>query len=186
MRFKEEVLTKRDIEIKLANAGDYVKMDFLQQCLKKQLDFETRKFVLNTLAKIYEERKMYLESGKLMKASADINTTYDAKMNDFIKSGELFIKSGSYDEADISIQKAFAVANDRQKAAIKSKIKEAYKFQAVDFLKKDKRKHAMAAYEKLLGFDLAPDEKKDVQRNLLSLYEKFGKVREYLDLKRMI
>ena len=32
-------VTKREVEAKLASVGDYVKMDYLQQCLKKQLEY---------------------------------------------------------------------------------------------------------------------------------------------------
>lgn len=186
MRFKEEVLTRRDIETRLARVGDYVKMDFLQQCLKKGLDFETRRFALTTLAKIYEGRSMYLEAGKLIRIAADINTTFDAKMQDFLKSAELYIKAGSYEESDISMTKAFAVANERQKVEIKVKIKESYKKQAQDFLKKDKRKHAAEAYEKLLTLDLNPLEKKEVQKTLLELYQKLGKIRDFYALQKSI
>lgn len=186
MAFKEEALSKRNIEEKLKNVGDYVKMDFLQQCLKRQLDFDTRRFVLITLAKVYESKKMYLEAGKLTRNAADINTTYEAKMNDFLKSTELFIKAGNFDEADISTTKAFAVANDRQKVEIKIRIREAYKLQANELLKKDKRKQAMESYEKLLRLDLNPGEKKDVQKTLLELYEKLGKIQDYYSLQKMM
>jgi len=43
-------LTRRDIEAKLSSVGDYVKMDFLQQCLKKNIDFDTKRFVMVKLA----------------------------------------------------------------------------------------------------------------------------------------
>ncbi|MEK6933845.1 MAG: hypothetical protein AABW75_03145 [Nanoarchaeota archaeon] len=181
---KESGVTRKEIEAKISNVGDYVKMDCLQACLKKQLDFDTRKFVLTELTRIYEERKMNLEAGKLMRMAADINTTFEGKMNDFIKSAGLFIKSGSFDEADISISKALANANDRQKVGIKIKIKDIYKNYAKDMLSKDKRKHAMEAYEKVLSLDLDPLEKKDSQKNLLYLYEKLGKIYDYYALKK--
>jgi len=70
-----KVFNRKEIEEKLQNVGDYVKMDFLQNCLRQQLDFDTRKFVLIKLAGAYELRRMFLAAAKLMKDAADINTT---------------------------------------------------------------------------------------------------------------
>ncbi len=186
MNIKTDGLTKKEIEAKLSSVGDYVKMDYLQSCLKKQLDFDTKRFVLLKLSSIYESSKMYLEAGKLMRIAADINTTFEGKTNDFVKSVELFIKSGNYNEADISFNKAMALANERQKVGIKIKIKDFYKSHSRDLISKDKRKHAMEAYEKILTLDLDPIEKKEVQSNLLDLYQKLGKITDYYSLKKNI
>lgn len=179
-------VTRREIEAKLSTVGDYVKMDYLQQCLKKNLDFDTRKFALTKLAGIYETRNMLLEAGKLMRNAADINTTYEAKMNDFMKSAELLIKAGAFDDADVSLNKALACATEKQKPLLKAKAKEIYKTQATDMVKRDKRKNAMQAYEKLLSMELNPEEKRTVQQALLPLYEKLGKVSEYMQLSKSI
>ena len=79
-----ESVTRKEMEAKLANSGDYVKMDYLQRCLKMQLDFDTKKFALVKLAGVYESRKMFLEAGRMMRNAADINATADSKFNDFI------------------------------------------------------------------------------------------------------
>lgn len=177
-------ISRREVEAKLAVVGDYVKMDFLQQCLKKNLDFDTRKFVLTTLAGIYEDRKILAEAGKLMRASAEINTTYDAKMQDFMKSSELYVKAGVFDESDISFAKALACGSEMQKNILKQKRKELYVKQAEEWLQRDKRKHALDAYEKLLTMELNAGEKQKAHERLLELYEKLGKVREYSALKK--
>ena len=177
-------MTRKDIEEKLASVGDYVKMDYLQKCLKMQLDFDTRKFTLNKLASIYESRKMYLEAARLIRIAADINTTYDGKIGDFVKALELFIKGGNFSEADITFAKAMGTANDRQKAAIKLKAKEVYRIQAKEYLARDKRKHALEAYEKLISMDLNSVEKKEVQDQLLFLYNRLGKITESSSLKK--
>ena len=180
-------VTRREVEAKLATVGDYVKMDYLQACLKKQLDFDTKKFVLTKLSGIYESRKMFLEAGRLIRISADINTTYDSKINELVKSAELFIKGGNYDEADVSVAKSLADATQKQRVLIKGKIKELYKMQSAELLKRDKRKNAMDAFEKLLMIpELSLDEKKDAQDKLLWLYERLGKIKEYSNLKRAI
>ncbi|MCX8158978.1 MAG: hypothetical protein N3D20_01655 [Candidatus Pacearchaeota archaeon] len=172
-----------EIEEKLKNMGDYAKMGYLSQCLKKNLDFDTRRFVLLKLSEIYEARKMHMEAGKMMRAAAEITTTYEGKMNDFMKSAELFIKAGNFEESDSSYNKALAYAAGMQKDRLKNRRKEAYKLQGKEFLQKDKRKHAMDAYEKLLTMELTAEEKKEVQETLLMLYEKLGKIKEFYALK---
>ncbi len=184
MNVKE--VTRREIEAKLSTIGDYVKMDYLQTCLKKSLDFDTRKFVLTRLSATYESRKMFLEAAKLMRSAADINATHESKMNDFVKSSELFIKAGDYQEADNTLTKALASATSSQKIAIKIRMKDSYKAQAKELLTKDKRKHAMDAYEKLLTQDLDPLEKKEAQKSLLYLYEKLGKIQSFYALQKVM
>ena len=188
MSFKEIGLIpdRREVETKLNGMGDYVKMDYLQKVLKMNINFDTKKFVLTKLAEIYEPRGMHADAARLMISSAEINTTYLGKMNDFMKACELLIKSGKYDESDIALQKAMACGNENQKFQMKIKRKDLIKKQSLDLLKKDKRNHAMLAYEKLLTLDLSTDEKKEAQTALLGLYEKLGKIREFYALKNSI
>lgn len=176
--------TRREVEEKISKVGDYVKMDYLSSCLKKNLDFDTKKFVLIKLSSIYESRGMYAEAAKLMRTAADINTTFDGKIGDFSKSAELFIKAGTFDEADVSFNKAIALGNQMQKANLKEARKKLYKAQALEYISKDRRTQAMKTYEKILAFDMSPSEKKEIQDTLLKLYEKLGKVREFYNLKK--
>jgi len=186
MQLKESV-NRRDIEAKLLNIGDYVKMDYLSACLKKSLDLDTKKFVLLRLSEIYESRKMYLEAGKLLRVAAEINTTFEGKMQDFMKSSDLYIKGGNFDEAESSYAKALVCSNEAQKERLRTRRKEAYKLYAQECISRDKRKHAMEAYQKYLSIaELTQQERKEVQALLLTLYEKLGKIVEYSSLKRMM
>ena len=184
MIVKEE--NRRDIEQKLIKLGDYIKIDYLSSCLKKPLDFDTRKFVLLKLSEIYEQKNMFSDSAKMIQLSASINTTIQGQISDLIKAGGLFIKAGNFDLADSMFDKAFAYADTIQKVGIKNSKKEMYKKQAELYLKNDKRKNAMLAYERLSELDLDSLERRETQQRLLSLYEKLGKVKEYFNLKKEI
>lgn len=187
MFIKEVRVSRREIEAKLASVGDYVKMDYLQAYLKKNLDFDTKKFVMLTLAKIYEERRMFLEAGRLHRAAAEINATYEGKMQDFMRSVELSVKAGDFEDAEISFTKALACSEGMQKERLKARRKQAYLQQAQDMIAKERRKHAAEAYEHYLKIpELSADERKTTQATLLSLYEKLGKMVEYNALKRMM
>ena len=182
-----DTITRKEVETKLASVGDYVKMDFLQQVLKKNIDFDTKRFVMTKLAFIYETKQMFLEAGKLMRTVADINTTFEGKYNDFAKSMELYIKAGEFDEADLSFKKALACSNPKQKDSLKKMIKETYKTRAAEMIKKDKRKNAADIYERLISLPfLDVVERKNAQAALLQLYQKLGKIREFYALDREI
>jgi tetratricopeptide (TPR) repeat protein len=180
---KVQERTKQEVEAKLATMGDYVKIDYLQRALGSGLDFETRKFILLSLSKLYESKGMYLEAAKLMKNAAEINTTFKSKIGDYMKSVELYIRGSSYTEADFVFAQALALGTEREKSELKSVMKNYYLTQARNYVKVDKRSFAKKAYEKLLTLELPPQERKDVQKELLVLYEKLGNIRDYYKLK---
>ena len=183
MFVKEEAIRRRDVEAKLTQVGDYVKMDYLQACLKKTIDFDTKKYVLTTLADIYETKKMFLEAAKMLRMAAEINATAASKMQDYLRSMTLSVKGGNFAEAEISYTKAVACAEGIQKERVKAHRKEAFRKQAEELVAKDRRKGAAEAYERLLSLELFPDERKAAQTALLRLYEQLGKITEYNGLK---
>jgi tetratricopeptide (TPR) repeat protein len=175
--------TKQDIQNKLAKMGDYVRIDYLNRALGSGLDFETRKFVLLELSRLYESRSMYLEAGKLMKNAAEINTTFKGKIGDFMKSVELLVRGGNYTEADQIFAQTLALATDRERPELKVLLKGYYFVQARAFTKADKRTQAKRSYEKLLTLELNPQEKKEAQDQLLALYQKLGNIKEFYKLR---
>jgi len=181
---KEE--TKRAIEERLSKMGDYAKIGYLESCLKKKTDLETRKFVLLKLSELYEAKRMFLDAARVMNAASDIHATDQARINSLVKTAEFYINAGRYDLADSAIIKAMSIADQKQKIEIKNKQKEFYKAQAQAFISKEKRKNAANTYEKLLELELTPDERKEVNSALLNLYEKLGDIKEYYNFKRKI
>ncbi len=182
MNIKER--NRQEIEAKLAGMGDYVRMDYLQRALKSGLDFDSRKFVLLRLTKIYEERKMFLEAARLMRAAADINTTFKSKGSDYMKSVKLLIKGGDFDEAERVLKQALTCGNEPDKAEMKNQFKKYFTEQAQNYTNIDKRNQAKKVYEKMLSLNLSGNEKAQIQGKLLELYEKLGLVKEYYNLKK--
>jgi tetratricopeptide (TPR) repeat protein len=182
MRVKET--TRKEIESKFADMSDYVRIDYLSSCLKNQLDFDTRKFVLVKLAGLFEAKGMYHDAAKAMKSAAEINTNAPNKVNDYVKSIELFIRAGDYDMADVMLKKVTPLLSVSKSAEIEKSVRDIYRIQARASVEKNKRKQATLAYEKLLSFDLDPVEEEDVQNKLLELYEKVGDISQYNKLKK--
>lgn len=175
--------TRQDIELKLSRMGDYVKMDYLQRAMTSGLDFETKKFVMTKLSALYENKNMYLEAAKLLRNAAEINTTFKGKIGDFMKSIELYVKAGSFQEADFVFNQSLALAADNEKMGLKSNYRKLYLDMARSYMRSDKRTQAKKTYEKALMLDLDIGERKQIQQELLSLYEKLGNINEYYRLK---
>ena len=184
MDYKKDVPNRKEVEEKLKTVGDYVKMDYLQRCLRQTLDFDTRRFVLLTLSEIYEKRGMFLESGKLLRHASEINPTEMGKKQELVKSAELFVKGNNFDEADTSFKKALIIAGATEKRNLDISRKNMYRKYADECLAKGKRRQAVDTYERLLTIDLDAGEKEDIKKNLIILYEKLGKIREFYNLKR--
>ena len=184
---KTEEKSVREISDKLKGMGDYVKMGYLKDCLRRTLDLETRRFVLSNLSAIYEKRKMLGEAGKLYRILADLNLNKDSRVNDFVKSVELFIRAGILEEAEVSYYKALNSVKEIEKHRIIEGVKGFYLSQARVYSAKGKRRHASLMYEKLLkSFQLNIAEKRFVNLELANLYKQLGKVRESLDLEKKI
>jgi tetratricopeptide (TPR) repeat protein len=182
MQVKETRRT--DIEMKIASMGDYVKIGYLEGCLKNHLDYDTRKFVLVKLAGLYEQGKMFANAGEAMKNAAEINTTTQSKINDFMKATELFIRAGSYDFAEMCVKKAIAEASQVQQKEINLKVKEFYKTKARACLNEGKKKNAVTAYEKLIELKLDEKERAEITAKMAEIYENLGDMKGYFSLER--
>ncbi|MFH1802164.1 MAG: hypothetical protein ABH864_01795 [archaeon] len=182
MRVKER--EKKEIEQRIMEMNDYLRIEYLKGCLKNQLDFDTRKFVLVKLAGLYETKSMMLEAGRMMRSAAEINTSQGTKVTDFIKAMELFIRGGDYDLADIVRKKVLALADANRREEIDKTIREYYKIQARVCIEGNKRKQAVGVYEKLLTMQLDDLERKELQEVLLGLYEAVGDFGKHRSLKR--
>lgn len=180
---KVQERSRQEIDAKLATMGDYVKIDYLQRALTSGLDFDTKKHAMTILAHLYESKSMYLESARLVRNAADINTTFKSKITDFMKAVELYVRGANYAEADFVFNQALALATDREKPELRTLLKTYYLKEAQHFLRHDRRTQAKKVYEKILTFELAPQEKRDAQTQLLALYERLGNIREYFKLK---
>lgn len=179
-----EKKTRREIEAKLANSGDYVKIDYLSKMLKMQLDSETRKFVQNTLSKIYENKGMFFEAAKLAKSLAESGVADLLKIQNYMNAVALYIRAGYFDEADSVLRSAVSfTVRESDKTSLKNDAKKFYFDQAAMYEKNKRRDFAKRTYEKILSLQLDGSERLAVQRKLLSLYEQLGNVREFTNLR---
>jgi tetratricopeptide (TPR) repeat protein len=184
MNIKEN--NRREIEVRLKEMGDFVKMDYLNLCLNVDLDIDARRFVLLKLSELYEKKSMFLEAGKMLQNAAPINPSASKKINDYLGAAGFFVKAGNFDGADSAFGKALVFGGPSQNEEIKKKRNELYRLQLDMLLIKDKRQNALTVCEKILKFELPEAEKKIIQGKLLDLYDKLGKIREYYALKKLM
>jgi hypothetical protein len=174
--------TKEEIAQKVETMSDFLKMEYLENCLKQFPDREIQKFCYFRLSQLYEGRKMFVEAARNMTRYANLLDRDKNMIKAHLKEAELWIKAGSYDDVDAIIKKIVPMANAVDKIEIKSTIKEAYSKQAIEFEKGGKNSYATKIYERMLA-DANETERIAIQKRLVELYRRLGKVREYLALK---
>jgi len=175
--------TRIEIDAKIRTMGEYVKMSYLQRAAKSQLDFDTRKFVLLELTKVYEQKGMFLDAARVVRAAADITTTFKEKIGQLMRSVDFNIRGSNFTEAERIFAQALALCNDREKWEIKQMYKRYHFTQAQNYISHDRRNNAKELFKKILALELNPDERLDAQNKLLDLYYRLGNVREYHALK---
>lgn len=177
-------MSKQEIEEELEGKGDFVQIDYLTTFLEEKLTFDIKKFIYFKLAEIYERKGMLKDAAKMFDNIALISIAFSEKIKHYIKEAELYIKAGTFEEADEAMKKAISQANTIEKQDIYFVIKNVYKKQAEIYEKEMKRNHAAIIYEKLLEMSITELEKQEIKKKLLELYEKLGKLKEYFILKK--
>ncbi len=177
-------MSKQEIEKILNGKGDFIQIDYLTKLLDEKPDIQIKRFIYLKLAKIYENKKMFNDTGKMFENLAVISVAFSEKTKNFILAAESYIKDGFFDKADYAVKKAMAEANEYERGEIYFTIKEFYKQQAEINENNLRRNHAAKIYEKLLQMKISDAERKLIKKKLLDLYEKLGKFKEYTLLNR--
>ena len=177
-------MTKSQIEEELADKGDFVQIDYLTNFLKEGMTRDMKKFVFIKLAGLYEKTGMLKEAAKNYDGAAIISILFSEKIKHFVKEAELYIKAGDFEKADGARKKAMSQANSAEKSEIYFTIKDFYKKEAESYERNLKRVHAARVYEKLLEMKISDLERKEIKEKLMDIYDRLGKTKEYLVLKK--
>lgn len=177
---------KQEIQLKLNTMSDFLKIEFLEKTAKQELgkiDLDVKKFCHLKLAELYASKVMYIEAAKNIECAAEISIKYSEKIGYYKKVAEIYIKAGKYNFVDGALKKALLNANSREKEEIKTAINNFYMRKAESYELQKKRNSAVAIYEKLLRMNPAEEQRIKIKKKLLPLYEKLGKIREFMALK---
>ena len=129
---------KEEIEAKVNTMSDFVKMEYLESCLKINLDINVCKFCYKKLSELYEKKTMYSEAAKYIAKFGEVCVDTREKRGAIIKEAELLIKAGLYDPAIYLYKKAMSSADTTGKFEIKRNMILFYKQEAA-ILEKSKR-----------------------------------------------
>jgi len=174
--------TKQEVEVKLNSMSDFLKMEYLESCLKVHMDFDVKRLCHQKLAELYDARNMFSEAARNMSAVAELAGTFKDKMQAYMKETELWIKSAQYDRADDAFKKAMASGSAKDKEEMKKAIKDLYTRQAIAYEKANRNSNALKIYELLIRTADA-SEVLELKKKLLDMYHRLGKIREYTVLK---
>jgi len=183
---KVEEKTRQEIEFKVGNMSDFLKMEYLESCIKFHREFDIKKFCNMKLAELYEKRNMFTEAARNAASAAEMASTFKEKIEAYMKEVELWIKASQYDRSDEAFRKALASGNTMEKFEMKQAVKEFYKRQALAYEKSGRNANALKVYQKIMEIASDEPEKKEVKMKLLVLYERLGKIREYSVLKAQL
>jgi len=180
MLIKEK--TKPEIESKIGSMGDFLKMEYLEECLKQNFSFDIKKFCSEELAKLYELRNMFSEAARKLEFIGEICLTFRERKEAYMKAAEFFVKAGLYDKAEYSLKKAIESGNDLEKKELKKAIDELLRQQAEVYEKENRIGKALKAYEYFYKI-CDESEKEQVKEKLLVIYQKLVMISEYNILK---
>lgn len=176
---------KKEIEEKASKMSSFLKMEYLENCLKKFTDVEILRYCYAELSKLYEGNVMYTEAIKYIAKYQEVAISPRDKLQAYVREIELLIKSGSYDRVEYCYSRLSQTATPKELYEIETKIITLYKAEAQKFEKTNKNSLAIKVYEKLLKL-VKDSEKLEVKKKLLVLYKRLGRVRESLEIEREI
>lgn len=179
-------MTIEEIDRELSGKGDFVQIDYMTSFLKLESTFEIRKYVSMKLSDVYEKRGMFSESAKIYEMIGEFAKGYAEQTKYFVRAAELYIMADLYPRADECIRKALRETKIKQQNEIEKNIKNLYINQAEKYLTEKRRSNSVKIYEKLLVMNISKDEREDIKKKLLGLYEELGRMREYYMLKGKI
>lgn len=175
--------TREKIKERADKMSDFLKMEYLELCLKQIRDVNVLRFCSLELSKLYERTSMFSDAVKYTELFESLCASDRERTMAALRETELLIKGGQYERADSSFKKALINAKESEKFEIKKRIIDLYKSEAEKFEKLNRYNWATKAYEKLLKL-VSDHEKIEAKKRLFNLYKKLGKVKESLEIEK--
>lgn len=175
--------TKSEVQAKAEKMSDFLRMEYLENCTKKFMDRETLSYCYQELSRLYERNVMYPDAIKYLSRFEEICQTNTEKRTAYLKEIELLIKGGFYDKVEFTHKKIKDISSPKEMKEIDQKIIDLYKQEAAKFDRANKCSPSLKIYEKLLIL-VRPEERTEIKRKLVFLYNKLGRVKESIEIER--
>jgi len=181
----EKGMKKHEIDAYLKDKGEFIQIDYLDRYLKDSPPIDMKKFAYLKLARIYLNRRMF-ENAALMFKNAAINSPiFKDQRDNYTKEAKCYIRAGRFDEVKNAMTKAFAEANNKERREVYDEITNYFKKVGNEYIKRGLPGKGIIIFERLIRMKLTLVDKKEVKEQLLELYNKLGKSKEYDFLKQM-
>jgi tetratricopeptide (TPR) repeat protein len=177
--------TKGEIDAKVRTMSDFLKMEYLEKCLTMFRDPEILKYCYTELARLYEGRIMYSDALKYLNKLHALTVLSIDKFHIHEKEIELLIKAGNYERVPEVFKMAIKLVGEVEAMNLKRKIIKLYQMEAQKFDNSGKNLAALKVYERLIPL-LTDHERNEARKKLLNIYKKLGRVRESIELEKMI
>lgn len=171
-------ISKFEVEEGLKNKGDFVKIDFLNKCLRNSDTADVKRFILLKLADIYVQKGFLVDAAKHIDSAAEMAVTYKDKIELYMKESEMYVKLGQFDMADGIFRKALLQGTLKEKEAMQEKYFNFYVIEAAKYERDMKQRKAAEYYEKLYSMPQTDEKRKQMKEKLVGLYSKLGRIRD--------
>ena len=175
--------TEREIMDKAERMSDFLQMEYLETCLKKNIDIAAEKYCYKKLSGLYEKKIMYSEAIKNISSLAELSTSAKDKSAVYMKEAELLIMGEFYDRVAYAFKKAIEFSAKEEFFEKKRQLIAIYKTKIKMLEDKGKVAGVLTVYEHLVHL-LTDAEKIEAKKKMLVLYNKLGKIREFMILKK--
>lgn len=176
-------ITKEEIERRARGMADFLRMEYLELCLKRIKDINIARYCCVELSKLYEKHSMFSEAIKYLQNLLSMSISEREKKEVLTREIELLIKAGSYERANERYHKLITSLSDYEKISLTKQTTQIYKTEIEKFEKLNRLNPTLRAYESLLAISSKEDAVK-IKEKLLILYKKLGKVKESLLLEK--
>jgi len=163
--------------------SDELRAEFLENCLRKKLGDSVRKNVHIALAQIYEKKRWYGNASRNITSALLCTNIYREKIELNMKLGKLNLLDDKHILSRDAFKMAMDIANSEEKEKLSNEVKNIYLNGAKSLEEKGKLSRAVSIYEYSLDL-LNEDERIKAKQRLMILYEKLGRIKDFMRLKR--
>ena len=179
-----ENITEADMRTKLSNLSFELKIEYLENILKRIVIPNDVKFSASKLlADLYLQKGWTTSAAKAMGRAAESVETYNARKEIYMNVGMMYVQAMEFVQAGDAFKKALDAAAPQDRAALQKKIREAWMAEAERMEKSSKRPKALEIYDRLLRTTNDYYEQDKLMKKIMSLHEKLGRIKDAIAIR---
>lgn len=174
---------RKEIEERARTMSDFLKMEYLELCIRKINDADALRYCFSELSKIYESKSMYPEAIKYIIKFQETCSTQSEKNKAMQKEIELLIKAGFYERADLALKELIKHVSEGEKLGIKRTVIELYAQLMKKYEISGRNSELIKIYSRLVNY-LSDRDRDEIKKKMVISLKKVGKIRESIELEK--